>query len=80
LVEISVALWNANRVRKYAMKVEGEDTYAVGNHLDGDEGTVGKVHVQFRHVNVRASRSIRTLRNIPASAKAEQMKQPRYEQ
>jgi hypothetical protein len=53
------------------------DTYAVGDHLDGNEGTVGKVHVQSRHVNVRASRSVGTLRIKPTSTKVEQLAQPR---
>lgn len=39
----------------------GKKAYAVGDHLNGDEGSVGEVHVEHSHINVRARRSVRAL-------------------
>lgn len=47
-----------------AGKEEGRSAYAVGDHLDSDERSVGEVHVERSHINVRARRSVRALPQI----------------
>ena len=50
------------------------DTYAISDHLDSHQGTVGKVHVQLRHVNVGARRSVRALTAMPTHQQSSTMR------